>query len=92
MQRDGSLPAHWRCAGYDHAPRLLDAARRRGMPRAQFHRIDLGDMWTAHLGFDHHVVRRHIRQKYLDTERWRLERVRSSMGGSNHFLVLNRQR
>jgi 2-polyprenyl-3-methyl-5-hydroxy-6-metoxy-1,4-benzoquinol methylase len=43
LRRHGDLPATWRMAGYDADPRLLRAARRRGVPGARFRRIDLND-------------------------------------------------
>ena len=43
LWRHGDLPAGWRFAGYDHAARLLEAARLRGVPNTEFHLIDLND-------------------------------------------------
>ena len=191
LWRHGDLPPGWRFAGYDHAPRLLEAARLRGVPNAEFHLIDLNDrearavhpgdlvlcletlehlgdyrvglgvldastrpggwivlsmpnevgvvgfvkflgrpllraqpyrgffsaredvfrylvavvtgreiasfrsppraMWAAHLGFDHRLVSRYIKERYVATGRWKVEVTTSSMAGSNHFLVLTRQ-
>ncbi len=43
LRRNEDLPAVWRVAGYDCVPRLLQAARRRGLHHARFRRIDLND-------------------------------------------------
>jgi 2-polyprenyl-3-methyl-5-hydroxy-6-metoxy-1,4-benzoquinol methylase len=43
LRRNEDLPPTWRVAGYDCVPRLLQAARRRRLPRARFRRIDLND-------------------------------------------------
>jgi 2-polyprenyl-3-methyl-5-hydroxy-6-metoxy-1,4-benzoquinol methylase len=43
LRRNGDLPETWRVAGYDRLPRLLKAARRRGLLSARFRRLDLND-------------------------------------------------
>jgi SAM-dependent methyltransferase len=43
IRRTGDLPPSWLLTGYDCKPRLLKAARKRGLVGAKFRRLDLND-------------------------------------------------
>jgi SAM-dependent methyltransferase len=47
IQRTGDLPHSWALAGYDCKPRLLKAARRRGLVGAKFQRLNLNDAMAS---------------------------------------------
>jgi SAM-dependent methyltransferase len=55
LRQHGDIPAQWRAAGYEYAPRLVRAGRQRGVPRTRFRRIDLNDP-TARVRYRGHLV------------------------------------